>query len=140
MSSCPISGESVDENAARVVGALVVWTSVLYLWTAWGGWVWLLVFDFLTRLHRCNWSPFGWIAQSIRRRFLIPRWIDAAPKRFAAKIGGGMAGVGLILHLLGWVGLAQGVITLLMLAALMESAAGFCVGCWMYGMVMRVRG
>ena len=51
-----------------------------------------------------------------------------------------MAGVGLILHLLGWVGLAQGVITLLMLAALMESAAGFCVGCWMYGMVMRVRG
>ena len=135
MSSCPISGESVDERAARIVGALVVVSAVAYLLSGWFVWLWLLGFDFAARVFRCDWSLFGWAAKRIRQRYFAPSFIDAAPKMFAARLGLGMAVAALLLHGIGWIAAAQVVIVFLLIAATLESALGFCLGCWLYGMI-----
>ena len=143
MSSCPISGVTADERVARIVGAFVAVSVVGYLLTGWVGWLVLLSFDFFLRVFRCELSPFASIATRIRRRWFQPSNIDAAAKLFAARLGLAMAIVGLVLHVLGWLVPALGVMVLLLVAALLESALGFCLGCWLYGMMGfwgRVRG
>jgi len=135
MSSCPISGESVDERAARIVGALVVVSAVAYLLSGWFVWLWLVSFDFAARVFRCDWSLFGWVAKRIRQRYFAPSFIDAAPKMFAARLGLAMAVTALLLHGIGWIAAAQVVIVFLLIAATLESALGFCLGCWLYGMI-----
>ncbi len=135
MSSCPISGVTADERVARIVGAFVVVSVVGYLLTGWVGWLVLLSFDFSSRVFRCEMSPFASIATRIRRRWFQPSPIDAAPKLFAARLGLVMAVAGLVLYVSGWSVAAMGVMVLLLIAALLESALGFCLGCWLYGIL-----
>ena len=135
MSSCPISGELIDERAARIIGAFVVAASVGYVISGWFVWLWLLGFDFAMRIFRCDWSPFRWLALKIRQRYLTPSFVDAAPKMFAARLGLTMVIAALILHGIGWVTAARTVTTLLLIASLLEAAFGFCLGCRLYGLM-----
>jgi len=135
MSSCPISGESIDERAARIVGAFVVISVVAYLFSGWMVWLWLLSFDFAARVFRCDWSLFRWAARHIRQRYFAPSFIDAAPKMFAARLGLAMAVTALVLHGISWMAAAQVVMVMLLIAATLESVLGFCLGCWLYGMI-----
>ncbi len=135
MSSCPISGVTADERVARIVGAFVVVSVTGYLFTGWIGWLVLLSFDFFSRVFRCEMSPFASGATWIRHRWLQPSYIDAAPKLFAAWLGLVMAVAGLVAHMIGWLHVAMVLMVLLLIAALLESALGFCLGCWLYKML-----
>ena len=85
-------------------------------------------------------SPFGQLSV----RVIVPRIIKKTklvpgpPKRFAQTIGLVFSGVALILSLLG-LGLAAQIVTgLLVVAALLESVLGFCLGCTIFGFLQRV--
>lgn len=76
----------------------------------------------------------------IRRRIGPPsEWEDARPPRFAQGVGLVVVGVGLVLHLLGvpWALVIAGAAAFV--AAFLNAAFGFCLGCEMYLLLARVR-
>jgi hypothetical protein len=84
-------------------------------------------------------SPFGQLSV----RVIVPRLIKKTklvpgpPKRFAQTIGLAVSGAALILSVLG-LGLAAQLVTgLLIVAALLESVLGFCLGCTIFGFLQR---
>ncbi|HQF56458.1 MAG TPA: DUF4395 domain-containing protein [Fibrobacteria bacterium] len=134
---CPLAGYKIDENGARVVAGFVVLATV----SAWiasqpvAGLILLfLATDFGVRaFSRPRWSPLGRLASWFLRRVgVAPRWVDAGPKRFAARIGLGFAVALLGLSVFGAQGVYVAVSVVLGFCALLESALGFCVGCWFY--------
>ncbi len=139
MSSCPISGEMIDERAARIVGVFVMFLAVGYLLMGSVAWLLLLSFDFYARIYRCNWSMFRWLAMQVRQRYFAPSMVDAAPKMFAARLGLIMSVVATLLHGMGWMGSAQVVMVFLLSAAMLESVLGFCLGCWAYGFWSKIK-
>ena len=139
MSSCPISGEMIDERAARIVGVFVLASALGYLLTGWMAWLWLLGFDFYSRIFRCDWSVFRWVAMMIRERYFAPKMVDAAPKMFAARLGLAMAVAATLLHGIGWLVAAKVAMIFLLAAATLESVLGFCLGCWLHGLLPKIK-
>ncbi|MEU8178317.1 DUF4395 domain-containing protein [Microbispora hainanensis] len=86
-------------------------------------------------------SPYGLIF----RRFVRPRLAppaeteDAAPPRFAQAVGLGFAVVGLIGFAAGITALALGATAAALLAAFLNAAFGFCLGCEMYLLIRRLQ-
>jgi len=130
----------VNEVAARVVAGGVV---VLSAATIGFQEPWLLVplaYGFWARvLTGPTWSPLGQLAtRLVAPRLAAPRLVAGPPKRFAQGIGLLFSTTALVL----WFGLgARGatwiVVGLLGAGALAESAFGFCVGCRIFGGLMR---
>ncbi|MEU6411000.1 DUF4395 domain-containing protein [Microbispora sp. NPDC046933] len=86
-------------------------------------------------------SPYGLIF----RRFVRPRLgppdetEDAAPPRFAQAVGLGFAVVGLIGFAAGITALALGATAAALLAAFLNAAFGFCLGCETYLLIRRLQ-
>ncbi|GAB3153188.1 DUF4395 domain-containing protein [Microbispora hainanensis] len=86
-------------------------------------------------------SPYGLVF----RRFVRPRLKppaeteDAAPPRFAQAVGLGFAVVGLIGFAAGITALALGATAAALLAAFLNAAFGFCLGCEMYLLIRRLQ-
>ncbi|MEV5744254.1 DUF4395 domain-containing protein [Microbispora rosea] len=86
-------------------------------------------------------SPYGLVF----RRFVRPRLRppaeteDAAPPRFAQAVGLGFAVVGLIGFMTGITALALGATAAALLAAFLNAAFGFCLGCEMYLLIRRLQ-
>ncbi|MEU6429480.1 DUF4395 domain-containing protein [Microbispora sp. NPDC046973] len=86
-------------------------------------------------------SPYGLVF----RRFVRPRLgppaetEDAAPPRFAQAVGLGFAVVGLIGFAAGITPLALGATAAALLAAFLNAAFGFCLGCEMYLLIRRLQ-
>jgi len=131
---CPVDFVSVNENKTRVVALFVLLIVIVYLLT---GYLYLIAFlalDFLLRVSRfAKFSPPGILADVVISVFNISnKPTDRAPKRFAA--GTGLAFSLLIiasalLHL----DLVAIILTIVLaFFALLESAAGFCAGCYVY--------
>ncbi|GIH65440.1 MULTISPECIES: DUF4395 domain-containing protein [Microbispora] len=86
-------------------------------------------------------SPYGLVF----RRFVRPRLgppaetEDAAPPRFAQAVGLGFAVVGLIGFAAGITALALGATAAALLAAFLNAAFGFCLGCEMYLLIRRLQ-
>lgn len=86
-------------------------------------------------------SPYGLIF----RRFVRPRLAppaeteDAAPPRFAQAVGLGFALVGLIGFAAGITPLALGATAAALLAAILNAAFGFCLGCETYLLIRRLQ-
>lgn len=132
----------VNEKAARTVAAVVAASCALVLVT---GWYWLLVpiaYGFIARvLTGPRLSPLGALAQKvIAPRFLgAPRLVPGPPKRFAQGIGAVVTTVATVAALvLGWVGLANVLLAMMVVFATLEAALGFCVGCRIFAGLMRV--
>jgi Domain of unknown function (DUF4395) len=131
----------VNEKAARVVSGVVLATVVLTLAT---GWYWLLVplaYGFWARvLTGPTLSPLGWTAQNVIAPRLGPKKpVPGPPKRFAQGMGAFMSTLALILALIAGDHTAGDVVLILFLpAAGLESIFGYCVGCKVFGMLMRV--
>jgi uncharacterized protein DUF4395 len=130
----------VNEKAARVVAGGVLALSVLTLAT---GWDWLLVvlaYGFIARvLTGPTLSPLGRLAtRVVAPRLGEPKYVSGPPKRFAQGIGAGLtttaavAALGFGLH-----GLAHGLLGAVILAAGLESILAYCVGCQLFGLLMR---
>jgi uncharacterized protein DUF4395 len=131
----------VNEKAARVVAGVVLAEVVVTLAT---GWYWLLVplaYGFWARvLTGPTLSPLGWVAQNVvAPRLGEKRPVPGAPKRFAQGIGAVMSTTALVLGLVLGLHTAADVVLILFLpAAGLESLAGYCVGCKIFGLLMRV--
>ena len=131
----------VNEKAARVVAAGVAVLSLLALLT---GWYWVLavlaVGFWLRVATGPKLSPMGQIATKVVAPLLgPPREVPGPPKRFAQTIGAVMTSLGTVL-VFGFGLEAAGTVILVMMAsfATLEAAAGICVGCHMFRLLMKV--
>ena len=131
----------VNEKAARVVAGVVLVTVLVILAT---GAYWLLIpltYGFWARvLTGPTLSPLGWTAQNvIAPRLGAKKPVPGPPKRFAQGMGAAMATTALVLGLiLGDHTAADVVLGLFVVAAGLESIFAVCLGCEVFGLLMRV--
>src|SRR5690348_6500383 len=130
----------VNEKAARVVAGVVLVTVLVILATSA---YWLLIplaYGFWARLLTGpTLSPLGWTAQRlVAPRLAAKRPVPGPPKRFAQGIGALMSTVALVLALTGLHQAADGVLIAFVPAAALESIFGYCLGCKLFGLLMRV--
>jgi hypothetical protein len=131
----------VNDVAARTVATGVV---IMGLLVAGLGWGWVLVpltYGFVARvLAGPRISPLGQLAV----RVVAPRLpgheklVPGPPKRFAQGIGVAFSVTASALWLAGAPGAARVVIALLVVAATLEAALGFCLGCKVFAVLMRL--
>ncbi len=130
----------VNEKAARVVAGVVLVMVIVVLLT---GAYWLLIplaYGFWARvLTGPTLSPLGWTAQNvIAPRLGVKKPVPGPPKRFAQGMGAVMSTTALILALVFGLDSAADVVLILFLpAAGLESIVGYCVGCNVFGLLMR---
>jgi hypothetical protein len=130
----------VNEKAARTVAGVVLVTVLVVLFTSW---YWLLIplaYGFWARvLTGPTLSPLGWMAQNvIAPRLGERRPVAGPPKRFAQLMGAVMSTGALVLALVAGDHTAADVVLILFLpAAGLESIFGYCVGCKIFGLLMR---
>jgi hypothetical protein len=131
----------VNEKAARVVAGVVLVTVLVILATTW---YWLLIplaYGFWARvLTGPTLSPLGRVAQNvIAPRLGAKKPVPGPPKRFAQGMGAAMSTAALVLALIvGDHAAADGVLILFVAAAGLESIFGYCVGCKLFGVLMRI--
>src|SRR5437016_4015851 len=131
----------VNEKAARVVAGVVLATVILTLATSW---YWLLIplaYGFWARvLTGPTLSPLGWLAQNvIAPRLGEKKPVPGPPKRFAQGMGAVMSTAALVLGLVLGEHLAADLVLIAFLpAAALESIFGYCVGCRVFGLLMRL--
>jgi Domain of unknown function (DUF4395) len=130
----------LNEKAARVVAGTVMVVSAVALATS-TYWLFIpLAYGFVARaLTGPTLSPLARLASGvIAPRLGAPHYVAGPPKRFAQAIGavltsaGAITAVGFGLHTLGDVLLAT-----MIIAAGLESIFAFCVGCRVFGLLMR---
>jgi Domain of unknown function (DUF4395) len=129
----------VNEKAARVVAGVVLVGVIVTLAT---GFYWLLIpiaYGFWARvLTGPTLSPLGWIAQNVIGPLLGERKpVPGPPKRFAQGIGAFMSTLALVLAFAASHAAADVVLILFLPAAGLESIFGYCVGCKLFGVLMR---
>jgi hypothetical protein len=130
----------VNEKAARVVAGVVCALAALTLAT---GWYWLLAvlaYGFLARaLTGPALSPLGRVASEVvAPRLGAPKHVAGAPKRFAQAMGAVMTTAGAVLALgFGERGAADVLLVAVIVAAGLESVFALCVGCKIFGLLMR---
>lgn len=133
--------ETVNEYAARSVAAGVVVLCATILVTQWHWLIAVAAYGFWARLLTGpTLSPLGQFAT----RVAVPRLglsnvpTPGAPKRFAQGIGATFTTVALIAWLAGAPLVANIFIAAILVAASLEAGFGFCLGCWIFGHLMRV--
>jgi hypothetical protein len=130
----------VNEKAARVVAGVVLVVSVLTLAT---GVYWLLIplaYGFCARvLTGATLSPLGWLAQNVIAPRLGERKpVAGPPKRFAQGMGAILSTAALVFGLiLGNQVVADALLGLLIIASGLESIFAYCLGCKIFGLLMR---
>lgn len=86
-------------------------------------------------------SPLGrFVTQVVTPRLSVaPRYVAGPPKRFAQGIGAAFTTSALVLHFaFGQTGAAFVLLAVLVVFATLESVFGFCMGCTVFGWLMRV--
>lgn len=129
----------VNERAARVVATVVAAVGVVVLVTGWHWVTALLAVGFLLRvIAGPRLSPLGWLANRVVAPRLGPPIPTAGPpKRFAQAIGlvvtasAAVAGLGF-----GLVVLPTVLVAVLVFCAVLESAIGWCAGCFVFARLM----
>jgi len=130
----------VNELAARTVAAGVVAMCIAFFATRQG---WLLLpvtYGFWARVATGpKASPLGQIAVRLVAPRLGPaRPVPGPPKRFAQAMGTTFSTAALVSWFgFGWHIAAFGLMSMLVLAALLESAFGICLGCITFAALMR---
>lgn len=130
----------VNEKAARVVAAGVTTMALLVAVFGWG-WVLIpLTYGFIARvLTGPTLSPLGRFAVDVAApRLGEPRLTPGPPKRFAQGIGVVFTITGSLLWLVDAPGAARVVTAMLAAAAFGEAAFGFCLGCRIFALLMRL--
>jgi len=130
----------VNEKAARVVAGAVLATVIVILAT---GSYWLLIpvaYGFWARvLTGPTLSPLGWTAQNVIAPRLGPKTpVPGPPKRFAQGMGAVMSTAALVLAYAASHTAADVTLILFLPAAGLESIFGYCVGCKIFGSLMRL--
>jgi hypothetical protein len=130
----------VNEKAARFVAGCVLALSILALATS-SYWLLPVLFaGFVLRvLSGPRLSPLGLLATKIvAPRLGAPKYVAGPPKRFAQAMGAVMTGAGTVLALgFGQHVAADGLLVAMIAAAGLESIFAVCVGCQLFGLLMR---
>ena len=133
----------VNDYAARCTAGLVVALTLCTLLTTGTLALWLNIILFVGFVLRIlggpRYSPFGRLSVHVLapRVAPLPKLVPGPPKRFAQGIGVIFSATALILRLADLPGWSNGVLIALLVAALLESALGFCLGCWLFGHLQR---
>jgi hypothetical protein len=131
----------VNEKAARVVAAVVMVVAAIALATS-AYWVLVpLAYGFWARvLTGPTLSPLGRFATRVAApRLGAPKYVPGPPKRFAQGMGAAITTTAAVLALVaGATTAADVLLAMLVVAAGLESVLAFCVGCRIFGMLMRV--
>ncbi|HEY5506661.1 MAG TPA: DUF4395 domain-containing protein [Coriobacteriia bacterium] len=138
--SCPISGDTRNERVVRIVAAFVVAVSAVSATQPRLIAVAVLLAlaaDFAVRgFGRPRYSPLATLGRGVANLArLSPKPVDAAPKRFAARIGLAFAFSAATLHLVYLPVAALSVTGVLVACATLEAALGLCVGCRVYSLL-----
>jgi hypothetical protein len=131
----------VNEVSARLVaGGVVLMAGAALVFHQ----PWLLVplaYGFWARvLTGPKLSPLGRLVTAVvtPRLSVEPRYVPGPPKRFAQGIGTAFTTAALILHFaFGLTGAAFALVGVLLVFAILESVFGFCMGCTVFGWLMR---
>jgi hypothetical protein len=130
----------VNETSARVVATGVVLMGLTFLLTS-SGWVLaVLAYGFAARvLAGPTFSPLGLLATKVvtPRLDVQHKFCPRAPKRFAQSVGLVFSGGAALAWLLGAPVVAYVLIVGLVVAASLEAALGFCLGCVVFNRLMR---
>lgn len=136
---CPVNFVSVNGNIVRIIALQVFMISALYVITSWAPLIIFLLADFFARgfgfykfsilAHVSTWM--------VRLLHLRNKPIDQAPKLFAARLGIVLSLLILIFHS-GFPVIAMSFAVLFSLFSFLESALGFCAGCYLYNMGKKV--
>jgi len=132
--SCPVSTERINENVTRVAAFYVIIITIIAIWFNSYIIIFLLAADFAFRAFtNGNASVIKFLSKQTAHLLNIPQKpTDAAPKKFAAGVGMAFCtGIGCLL-LLNAVTAASLVAGVLLFCALLEGAAGICLGCIVY--------
>jgi hypothetical protein len=134
----------VNEKAARVVAGGVLGLTVvsLALSVVDDRWLWMvapLAYGFVARvLTGPTLSPLGRFATTVAApRLGAPKLVPGPPKRFAQAIGAAFTLAALGLLIAGVPGGTQALLGVMVLAAGLESIFAYCIGCKMFGLLMR---
>ena len=130
----------VNETSARLVAAGAVAQGVAFLvFRQW----WLLLplaYGFLARvLGGPRYSPLGqFVTRVVTPRLRIQhQYVAGPPKRFAQSVGLVFSGGALVAWAAGAPAVSYGLIAGLVVAATLESAFAFCLGCMVFNRLMR---
>lgn len=131
----------VNETSARIVAAGAVAMSVAFVVTR-NGWMLLpLTYGFLARVTTGPaFSPLGLLATKViaPRLNVQHRFVAGPPKRFAQLLGLLFSTTASVLWLLDYGAAARIVAAMLAGAAFLESAFAVCLGCIMFGWLIRL--
>jgi hypothetical protein len=130
---------TINEKAARVVAGVVAVTTLIALLVPAHWLVIPLAYGFWARvLTGPRLSPLATLASRvIAPRLGAPRAVSGPPKRFAQGMGAAMTTAAVIAFALGASGLVEALLLLLVVAAGLESILAFCIGCQVFGLLMR---
>jgi Domain of unknown function (DUF4395) len=131
----------VNEVSARLVagGVVIIAVLTITLNVEWATAV--LAYGFVARvLSGPTLSPLGQFVTRVvtPRLHIAERPVAGPPKRFAQGMGVVFSVTALVLTVLGYWGAAQIVLIFLVVAALLESVLGLCLGCKVFAVLMKV--
>ena len=130
----------VDEVSARLVAGGVVLMGIAAVVTRNPVLLGVLAYGFLARvLTGPKLSPLGRLAtQVVRPRLSVPpKLVPGPPKRFAQGVGLVFTASAFVLALAGTELPVIGLMAVLVVFATLESVFGFCMGCTVFGWLMR---
>jgi hypothetical protein len=130
----------VDEVSARLVAGGVVVMAVVALVTRNPLVLAVLAYGFVARvLSGPRFSPLGrLVTQVVRPRLPVaPKLVAGPPKRFAQAVGATFTVAALVLVLAGVETGAVVLLAVLVVFAVLESVFAFCMGCRVFGWLMR---
>src|ERR1700728_3643889 len=130
----------VNEVSARLVAAGVVLMSAATLAFDQPIVLAVIAYGFFARvLTGPSLSPLGQLVTRVvtPRLHIAERPVAGPPKRFAQGMGLVFSVTALVLTVLGYWGAAQIVLVLLVVAALLESVLGLCLGCKVFAILMK---
>jgi|SRR3954469_19840797 hypothetical protein len=130
----------VNEYAARSVAAMVVLLclATLLFRTPWL--LWPLALGFVARVASGpRFSPFGQLATKVIAPRIGPaKLVPGPPKRFAQAIGATLSVAALVAFYLDAAWLSWVLVGMITVAALLESALGYCLGCAIFGRLQAI--
>jgi hypothetical protein len=132
--------DTVNDKAARVVAGGVLLLALVALVTS-AHWLLAVLFaGFVARVAAGpSLSPLALLATKVVAPHLGPaKLVSGPPKRFAQALGATMTGVGAVLALgFGLEGAGDAFLVAIIVAAGLEASFAFCLGCKIFGLLMR---
>ena len=131
---CPISNEKVPEHLPRVTAFINIALIGSYLYYPNPYILAFLTVDFLFRgYNQPQYSLLNFLARNLSKLLkLKSKPIDKAPKMFAARLGGFMFLLALIINLLGAIDMTYVITLMVATLSTLECVFNFCAGCYIY--------